>query len=96
MTLIAFALACNGMLALSLAMSRHHRDLFNTSPSEGRRQRLRLFGAVSLMGCVISSLAGNSLALGWVIAAGQIMLAGLLAGLGLAWRMTRRATRGSR
>ncbi|SDR76287.1 Protein of unknown function [Halopseudomonas litoralis] len=91
MTLIAFALACSGMLALSLAMSRHHRDLFNTSPSERRRRILRLFGVLSLMGCVISSLTGNSLALGWVIAAVQIMLAGLVVGLILAWRKTQRA-----
>lgn len=96
MTLIAFVLACNGMLALSMAMSRHHRDLFNTSPSERRRQILRLFGAMSLMGCVISSLAGNPLALGWVIAAGHIMLAGLMVGLILAWRNTQRAGQGAR
>ena len=51
MTLIAFALACAGMLALCLALSRHYRELFNTSPSNGKRLLLRLSGALALAGC---------------------------------------------
>ena len=33
MTLLAFALAYVGMLALCLAMPRHHRQLFSRAPS---------------------------------------------------------------
>ena len=95
MTLIAFTLACTGMLALCLAMPRHHRDLFNTGPGNGRRILSRLLGTALLIGCIAGNVHGNNAAIGLVIAVGQIMLAGLMVGLGLAWSMARKALRAS-
>jgi len=89
MNLITFALACTGMLALCLAMTRHYRDLFNTHPAPSRRASLRLFGSVLLAGCIAGNMATQGMAIGGVVAIGQIMLAGLVAGLGLAWKMAR-------
>jgi len=48
-----------------------------------------------LIGCIAGNVHGNNAAIGLVIAMGQIMLAGLMVGLGLAWSMARKALRAS-
>jgi len=48
-----------------------------------------------LIGCIAGNVHGNNAAIGLVIAMGQIMLAGLMVGLGLAWSMARKTLRAS-
>ncbi|WP_394559591.1 DUF3325 domain-containing protein [Aquipseudomonas alcaligenes] len=86
MLLLAFALSYLAMAALSLAMSRHHKVLFQGALSPTRQRVLRLLALPALLG---------GLALCWVSAGGeigavfwlcQLMLAGLLLVTLLAWR----------
>lgn len=84
MSFFAFVLASAGMFALCLAMPRHHRDLFNTQPGTRRRAVFRVLGCALLAGCVISNLQTAPLEIALVIALAQVMLAGMLTGLGLA------------
>lgn len=85
--LLAFALAYLGMLALCLAMSRHHKALLG---GELRRLRQRVLrGAAAI--CFALALGLCSLSLGGEIGAVlwlcQLMLAALLLVALLAWRL---------
>lgn len=86
MTLLAFALAYVGMLALCLAMPRHHRQLFNRAPSLLQQHGLRLLAAGLLIAIVMLDVAALGWAIGLVVCLGQLMCAGVLVGLMLAWR----------
>jgi hypothetical protein len=86
MTLLAFALAYVGMLALCLAMPRHHRQLFNRAPSPLRQRGLRLLAGGLLIPVVVLDVAALGSAIGLVVCLGQLMCAGVLVGLMLAWR----------
>jgi hypothetical protein len=85
--LLAFALAYLGMLALCLAMSRHHKALLGSEPGSLRQRVLR--GAAAL--CFALSLVLCSLRQGGEIGAVlwlcQLMLAALLLVAVLAWRL---------
>lgn len=86
MTLLAFALAYVGMLALCLAMPRHHRQLFDRAPSPLRQRGLRLLAGGLLIAIVMLDVAALGVSIGLVVCLGQLMSAGLLVGLMLAWR----------
>jgi hypothetical protein len=86
MLLFAFALSYLAMTALSLAMSRQHKQLFQGALSPARQRLLRLLALPAL---------GAGLALCWMAEGGelgavfwlcQLMLAGLLLVALLAWR----------
>lgn len=84
--LLAFAFSYLGMLLLSLAMSRHHKRVFQREPAPARRRLLRslapLAFALALAVCWWQ-LGGE---MGAVLWACLSMLAGMLVGLLLAWR----------
>ena len=86
MTLLAFALAYIGMLALCLAMPRHHRQLFDRAPSPLRQRGLRLLAGGLLIVIVMLDVTALGVSIGLVVCLGQLMCAGLLVGLMLAWR----------
>ena len=86
MTLLAFALAYVGMLALCLAMPRHHRQLFNRAPSPRLQRGLRLLAGGLLIAIVMLDVAALGVSIGLIVCLGQLMCAGLLVGLMLAWR----------
>jgi len=86
MMLLAFALAYVGMLALCLAMPRHHRQLFNRAPSPLLQRGLRLLASALLVAIVMVDVAELGLSIGLVVCLSQLMCAGLLVGLMLAWR----------
>lgn len=86
MLLLGFAFCYLAMTALSLAMSRHHKVLFQGPLPEARVRLLR--------GAAVLAL-GVGLALAWIDQGGeigailwlcQVMLAGLLLVALLAWR----------
>ncbi|MDE2298458.1 MAG: DUF3325 family protein [Burkholderiales bacterium] len=54
---VAFLLALTGMVALHLAVSRHHARVFGYIPDAGRRLRLRLAGLTCLTCPALFSLA---------------------------------------
>ena len=86
MTLLAFALAYVGMLALCLAMPRHHRQLFKRAPSPLLQHGLRLLASALLVAIVMVDVAELGWSIGLVVGLGQLMCAGLLVGLMFAWR----------
>ncbi|MBK3845673.1 MAG: DUF3325 domain-containing protein [Gammaproteobacteria bacterium] len=86
MTLLAFALAYVGMLALCLAMPRHHRQLFSRAPSPLLQRGLRLLAGGLLIAIVMLDVAALGVSIGLIVCLGQLMCAGLLVGLMLAWR----------
>ena len=86
MTLLAFALAYVGMLALCLAMPRHHRQLFSRAPSPLLHRGLRLLAGGLLIAIVMLDVAALGVSIGLIVCLGQLMCAGLLVGLMLAWR----------
>ncbi|MCQ4259477.1 DUF3325 domain-containing protein [Stutzerimonas stutzeri] len=86
MTTLAFGLAYLGMLALCLAMSRHHRDVFETSPSPGKQRGLRLIAAGLLIASLILNVESLGIEIGLVVGITQLMFAGVTVCLVLAWR----------
>jgi len=84
--LLAFALAYLGMLALCLAMPRHHKPLLGGEPGRARQRGLRLAAALCFglaLGLCSLRLGGEIGALLWLC---QLMLAALLLVALLAWR----------
>ncbi len=73
MTVLALLLSLFGFACLSLAMERHHRDVFGPAPAPARRRRLRLLGWVALSAAVACSISA------WGIAYGVIAGCGILA-----------------
>ena len=61
MLLLAFALSYLAMLALSMAMSRHHKALFTVAASPARQRLLRPLAGLALGGAA-GVLGGNTLA----------------------------------
>jgi len=94
MALLGLILAIAGFAGLALAMSRHHRDVFGTPPTDRRRRRLRIAGwgllALSLWPC----LTAWGLVIGLVAWAGVLTLGALAVVLALTGRPPRRV-RGS-
>lgn len=86
MTLLTFAVAYVAMIALCLAIPRHHRQLFDTAPQPNRQRGLRLLALALLAATTALNVASLGWAIGLVIALAQLMCAGLLVGLTLAWR----------
>lgn len=86
MITLAFALAYLGMLMLCLAMTRHHREVFNAAPTHNRRNGLRMLATGLLLGSVMLDSASLGLSIGLVVCFGQLMFAGLVVSLTLAWR----------
>lgn len=84
--LLGFALSYLALLALSLAMSRHHKTVLQGAPSIGRQRLLRGLALVGLvLGLLLSveQSGGEIGALTWLC---LLMLAGLLLVAMLAWR----------
>lgn len=90
MDVLAALLAAAGMTALSLAMSRHHRDLFGSGTPARRRLALRLLGSALLSLCIFINVERHGTGIGLVIAMTEIMTAGVLVGLALGWATARR------
>ncbi|MCJ0973265.1 DUF3325 domain-containing protein [Pseudomonas sp. PS1] len=86
MNLLSFALAYAAMIALCLAIPRHHRQLFELAPPPARQRALRLLALVLLMTAAALNVAFSGWAIGLVVSLAQLMCAGLLVGLMLAWR----------
>lgn len=85
--LLAFALAYLGMLALCLAMSRHHKALLGGEPGSLRQRVLRWAAALCFalaLGLCSLSQGGEIGAVLWLC---QLMLAALLLVALLAWRL---------
>lgn len=82
MSILAFVTAVAAMLCLSLAMARHHRDLFGRPPSRPRQLLYRLLGILGTALCLLLNLRDGGI--GMVTALGQLMGAGILVGLLLA------------
>ncbi|MCY1285713.1 hypothetical protein D9M68_148380 [compost metagenome] len=83
---LSFACTYLAMLTLSLAMSRHHKALFGAAPSAARVLALRLGALAALVAGLllcIAELGGEIGAVTWLC---QLMLAGLLLVMLLAWR----------
>ena len=86
MTTLAFALAYLGMLALCLAMTRHHRAMFNAAPTPERQGWLRVAASGLLVAAAALDTASLGVAIGLVVCLAQLMFAGLTVSLTLAWR----------
>jgi hypothetical protein len=86
MTTLAFALAYLGMLALCLALTRHHCAIFNTAPTSERQRWLRVAATGLLLGTAVVNVASLGVAIGLVVCLAQLMLAGLAVSLTLAWQ----------
>lgn len=86
MTSLALALAYLGMLALCLAMTRHHRAVFENAPSPGRKRVFRIAGAGLLLGTAVLNVQALGVAIGLIVGFTQVMLAGLAVSLTLAWQ----------
>lgn len=86
MMTFAFGLAYLGMAALCLAMSRHHRDLFETSPSVSKQRWLRLIAIVLLVTSLALNIQSLGVSIGLVVGFTELMFAGLTVCLVLAWR----------
>lgn len=84
MSILAFVTAVATMLCLSLAMARHHRDLFGRSPGRPRQLLYRLLGILGTALCLLLNLRDGGGEIGMVTALGQLMGAGILVGLLLA------------
>ncbi|UVE16890.1 DUF3325 domain-containing protein [Pseudomonas sp. LS44] len=83
---LSFALSYLAMTLLSLAMPRHHKTLFGAAPVRGRVLLLRLLAGVGLIAALLLCLAQLGGEIGAVIWLCQLMLAGVLLVLLLAWR----------
>lgn len=84
MLLLAFSLAYAGLAALSLAMERHHRDLFGRAPGRRARPVLRGGGWLLLLAAIWPCVAAAQVSIGIILwlglaSAAALLLAGLLA-----------------
>lgn len=86
MMTLAFGMAYFGMAALCMAMSRHHRDLFETSPSVSKQRWLRLIAIVLLVTSLALNIQSLGVSIGLVVGITELMFAGLTVCLVLAWR----------
>lgn len=86
MTTLAVGLAYLGMLAFCLAMNRHHRDVFETSPSPAKQRGLRIIATGLLIASVLLNVESLGIEIGLVIGITQLMFAGVTVCLILAWR----------
>lgn len=85
LTLAGFGFACSGFAALSLAMDRHHEDVFGRGkePTARRRTQLRGAGALALLLSLVVCVALRGATIGpvlWlgVLTAGALVLVAVL------------------
>lgn len=86
MLLLAFALSYLAMLALSMAMSRHHKALFTVAASPARQRLLCSLAGLALGLALAACWWAEGGEIGAVLWLCQLMLAGLLLVALLAWR----------
>ncbi len=86
MLFLAFGLNYLGMTALCLAMSRHHKALLSSAPSNARTYGLRVIGALLLALGMALNIVELTADMGIITGLLQLMLAGLCVGLLMAWR----------
>jgi hypothetical protein len=86
MLVLAFALSYLAMLALSMAMSRHHKALFTVAASPARQRLLRPLAGLALGLALAACWWTEGGEIGAVLWLCQLMLAGLLLVALLAWR----------
>ncbi|MGG2396650.1 DUF3325 domain-containing protein [Pseudomonas sp. SH1-B] len=84
--LLAYTFAYIGMLALCLAMSRHHRSLLGGEPQCARQRGLRLAAAICFLLALGVCHWNVGVEIGTVLWLCQLMLAALLLVVLLAWR----------
>ncbi|WP_051414679.1 DUF3325 domain-containing protein [Zestomonas thermotolerans] len=83
---LSFAFAYLAMLTFCLAMARHHKALFGRAPTAGHSRWLRVTGAAALAVALVLGIATQGIEMGVVVWLCQLMIAGLLLVLLLAWR----------
>jgi uncharacterized protein DUF3325 len=73
---IALALSYTGLLALSLAMPKHYRQVFAQTPAHTRMRLFRLGGWLSLSGSLAASVATDGWSFGPVEWVGMVAFTG--------------------
>ncbi|WP_315388273.1 DUF3325 domain-containing protein [uncultured Stenotrophomonas sp.] len=86
MTVLALLLALAGFACLSLAMDRHHRDVFGALPMARRRQLFRLGGWMALLAAVACCIVGWGVAYGVIAGCGIFAVGAALPLLWLSYR----------
>ncbi len=86
MSVLTFALSYLSMLALCLAMPRHHRQLFSSELQRSRQRGLRLLATGLLMAALALDIFALGTSIGLVVGLAQLMFAGIAVGLVLSWR----------
>lgn len=84
--LLVFGLNLLALAAACLSLSRHHRDLFGSAPSQGRVRLLRGVALVDGVLALAFAIHRMGIELGIVYWACLLMLAGASLVLLLAWR----------
>ncbi len=84
--LLAFALSLAGFAALSLAMDRHHRQVWHRAPSRGLRLLLRAAGTLALAASLAACIAQSGAGVGVVAWFGLLSAAAAVVALLLAHR----------
>ena len=84
--LLVFGLNLLALAAACLSLSRHHRDLFGSAPSESRVRLLRIVALVDGVLALAYAIHAIGAELGIVYWACLLMIAGATLVLLLAWR----------
>lgn len=91
MTVLALLLALVGFACLSLAMDRHHRDVFGALPVARLRRLFRLGGWAALMAAVGCCIVGWGVAYGVIAGCGIFAVGAALPLLWLSYRTAPKA-----
>lgn len=86
MLLLGFAFCYLAMTALSLAMARHHKALFQGALSQARARLLRGVAVLAFGVGLVLAVSDQGGEIGTILWLCQVMLAGLLVAALLAWR----------
>ena len=86
MLVLSFAFCYLAMTGLALAMSRQHKLVLNGAPSESRSRLLRGGAGLAMVLALVLIIAELGGEIGGVIWLLQLMLAGLLLVVLLAWK----------
>ncbi|MFC5699158.1 DUF3325 domain-containing protein [Pseudomonas sp. GCM10022186] len=86
MLVLSFAFCYLAMTGLALAMSRQHKLVFDGAPGAARSRSLRVGAVLAMVGALILAREELGGEIGGVIWLCQLMLAGLLLAVLLAWK----------
>lgn len=84
---LSFALLYLGLMALSLSIKRHYKQVFQAAAPLGPRRKLclRLVGAGLILACVGLTIGNLGVGLGLVYVFGAVSLAAMILSLGLSF-----------